>query len=122
MFRWCVILSLLMSGVHSRASATDFPTDSGNSFYGRCSSAKSASGEYVDFGVCIGFIQGIITRDAYLPAPWRLICVPEGATYGQNLDVVLKYLGNNPERRQNSAGYLVTSALNNAFPCKGTDK
>ena len=48
----------------------------------------------------------------------ELFCVPNKVTVGQMADVVVKYLTNNPENRQEQAHYLVRLALTEAWPCR----
>lgn len=44
-------------------------------------------------------------------------CPPDGATGDQIIDIVKKFLIDNPARRHETASVLVTSALNDAFQC-----
>lgn len=46
-------------------------------------------------------------------------CGPPRITLGQVGDVVIKYLSNNPENRDNQAQILVRFALAEAWPCSG---
>jgi hypothetical protein len=61
-------------------------------------------GAYI-VGVCDG------TRHVY--------DIPDGATRGQIVAVVSKYLKDHPEKWSESAVFLVTEALMEAFPLKG---
>jgi len=45
------------------------------------------------------------------------VCVPNEATVRQIIDVVKKYLENNPENRHYGAASSVVLALRQAFPC-----
>ena len=44
-------------------------------------------------------------------------CVPDGASTGQLVKVVTKYLNERPEKLHLSAGSAVANALYSAFPC-----
>ncbi|WP_444666567.1 Rap1a/Tai family immunity protein [Cereibacter changlensis] len=44
-------------------------------------------------------------------------CLPEGATYGQYQDVIVRYIDRHPETRHTSARLLAQLALIEAFPC-----
>jgi hypothetical protein len=44
-------------------------------------------------------------------------CPPDGATGDQIIDIVKKFLVDNPARRHETASVLVASALNDAFRC-----
>lgn len=69
---------------------------------------------------CIGYIEGVAdaanvarsvknSQGFYCPGP--------GVDAGQMLDVVVKWLVENPARRDNNASLLVMVALRGAFPC-----
>ncbi|MFM7273629.1 MAG: Rap1a/Tai family immunity protein [Gammaproteobacteria bacterium] len=90
--------------------------DTGNRLYEDCSAEN-----YFNRGYCGGYVVGIVDTIEALQGrgvlPANALCIPEGATKGQLVDVVLKYLGDNPDRRHLDAGALVPEALNRAFPC-----
>lgn len=44
-------------------------------------------------------------------------CLPEGSTYQQMGDVVIKSLNSNPETREKSASFLVIELLKKTYPC-----
>jgi hypothetical protein len=46
-----------------------------------------------------------------------LACLPANVTQGQITDIVLKYLGDHPDRRHYRAASLVREALLESFPC-----
>lgn len=45
-------------------------------------------------------------------------CRPEGVINQQLVDVVVKYLVQQPEKRASAASELIIAALNQAFPCR----
>lgn len=66
-------------------------------------------------GVYMGYISGIADFSNGI-----LFCAPNGATNGQNVAIVTKFLKNNPERWTEQAATLVVAALSAAYPsCKG---
>jgi Rap1a immunity proteins len=85
--------------------------ETGNSLYATCTTDHTAFSE----GYCMGFIAG--TADTMEGIRISNICSPEKATVGQVRDVVLKYLAEHPETRQNSAFDLIQEALVKAWPC-----
>jgi len=91
--------------------------DTGNRLHEDCRSEN-----YFNRGYCGGYVTGIVDtiealqQSGVLPA--SALCLPEGATKGQLVDVVSKYFGEHPERRHLDAGSLVPEALNAAFPCE----
>jgi hypothetical protein len=109
----------------SRAEAT-----TGNDMLRACSDAERALvnqekgkmldvGESLMAGICLGEVTGIkflintATKSTDYP-----ICVPANATNGQVVAVVVRYLRNHPETRDNDFNYLVSDALYDAWPCK----
>jgi hypothetical protein len=46
------------------------------------------------------------------------ICTPRGVNIGQLVAIVKKYLLAHPEKLHDSAAFLVSVALSEAFPCK----
>lgn len=49
-----------------------------------------------------------------------MFCIPEKVTMGQMLDVFLKYLKDNPNKRDRTTGHLYMFAMRDAFPCAPT--
>lgn len=69
--------------------------------------------KFID-GVYMGYISGIADFSNGI-----LFCAPVGATNGQNVAIVSKFLKNNPERWTESAPSLIVAALSAAYPpCK----
>jgi Ssp1 endopeptidase immunity protein Rap1a len=64
-------------------------------------------------GQYMGYVAGV--GEALDGLAW---CSRPGVTLGQTMDVVSKYLRDNPEKLHEPAGLLVLNALGNAFPCK----
>lgn len=77
--------------------------------------------EQLQNGLCIGLIQGVhqtMTNYAsFLPKEQR-ICVPEGTTNGDMMNLVIKYLKDHPAWLKNSETPLVMAAYLHNFPCK----
>jgi hypothetical protein len=89
----------------------------GNKLYEVCMKGGYVPGDgaksTVDFGDCIGYISG--AADAGWKSEW---CPVQGVTRGQVMDIVIKYLRDNPDRRHISADVLVLHALGAAYPCR----
>jgi hypothetical protein len=60
---------------------------------------------------CVGYVTGI--ADAHAMS----ICTPKEVTQGQNMNIVKKYLNDNPAQLHRDADVLVLTALQQAFPC-----
>jgi hypothetical protein len=74
---------------------------------------------------CRGFVEGAVggyelaTNDSSVLAPTDLrLCIPQGVTHGQELDVVLKFLRAHPEMRHKSPAALTVLANLDAWACK----
>ena len=90
-------------------------SDNGNEFYSECRPAFTESGKPMEFGICLGFLQGVLAREQFLSA--TKICVPSGATNGQLMDVVLAYMRDNPKTRHLPPMLLILISLGEAYPC-----
>ena len=67
--------------------------------------------------VCNGFVMGAEEMNSFHPAG-MLWCVPAGVTSNQMAAVLIKYLGENPEKRHWSSAAITTAAFRAAFPCR----
>ena len=65
-------------------------------------------------GHCTGYISGVFDNSIIINKQ----CLPQNATSGQMIKVVVEYLKEHPERLTTSASVLVQVAINEAFPCK----
>lgn len=84
--------------------------DDGNALYRSCTSQEPFHKWY-----CLGFVAGV--WDGLEAADY--VCFGEGrVTKGQTVDVVVKYLRENPAKRAQPAGVLIKSALSEAFTCQ----
>lgn len=63
-------------------------------------------------GVFFGYVEGV------LEARFIEVCVPNGVTRHQAVDVVKKYLMDNPATLHQPADELVVRAVKLAWPCK----
>ena len=73
------------------------------------------STEYVRDAVAFGYVIGV--HDAL---SGTLVCSGANVTQGQVIEVVLKYMRNNPEVLDQSADRVVTAALKTVWPCATT--
>lgn len=64
----------------------------------------------------IGYAVGI--ADVLLVTHAETICIPANSDSGQIVEVVCKYVVENPKERHRNARVLVVNALREAFPCK----
>lgn len=90
-------------------------TDTGNEFYTECRRAFDEPGKPMEFGICLGFLQGVLYREQFLTG--SKICTPKNATNGQLMDVVLAYLRDNPKNRNLPPMLLILIAFAEAYPC-----
>ena len=82
----------------------------GNWLHSNCQKETSDVGK----SLCLSYIVGVI--DGSDAVHKSLYCWPERATTGQALDIVKKWLEENPALRTMSGGQIVVSALKEAFP------
>jgi CheY-specific phosphatase CheX len=73
------------------------------------------STEYVRDGVAFGYVIGV--HDALSGS---VICSGDNVTQGQVVQVVLKYMRQNPELLDQSADRVITAALKAVWPCAST--
>jgi len=79
----------------------------GNTLYASCITRGNAAS-------CDGYIAGV----ADTLEMTRTICIPPRVTSGQLVDVVIKFLKDNPESRHYAGASEATIALGRAFPCQ----
>ena len=118
MFRLAMIV-LITAVSCGTGFAQGNPVYSANDYMPACREFVSDSGgakqQYpFDRGWCGGFIAGIVFADVVN----RMICIPNGATYGQYVRVVVQYIDQRPARMHETFGKLATEALRSAWPCK----
>ena len=65
--------------------------------------------------IALGYVGGV--TDAL---GGDVFCAPEGVTLAQAVDMVRKWLTDNPEHRHMSAAVLVAVILQRAWPCRRT--
>ncbi|MBV1691917.1 hypothetical protein KRR38_30695 [Novosphingobium sp. G106] len=93
------------------------PVATGEGLFSYCRSQPAEPISAIGFGVCLGFIEGIVERDAMLPKDQRQICPSDGTQWGDEYEVVVNFLRDHPKNRQMPARVLALSALSEAFPC-----
>lgn len=123
-----VLLAVLLALLGSNASAGPASyVFTGNDIYEACTEAVRGlekTGEYDEhrFGVCAGFIAGIVdfhtvaTRVESLPV--AMFCLPAGITTARVIRDVTAYLEANQARLHDLAAYLMILALREAYPCR----
>jgi hypothetical protein len=80
---------------------------SGNELYQKCTA------EAVGKSYCVGYVTGI----ADVMQISKSLCVPDGVTVGQMVDVIVKYLRDHPEKRHYSVAAATFNTLSQTFPC-----
>ena len=110
-----IFKTLLLTFPFSLYTAELSTYEGGNTLY-----EKIKSGNLYEKGVALGYVVGVY--DAYVQEQhWdkqnHYICMNNQVTKGQILDVVEKYLNENPASRHQTAAGLVLNALSISFPC-----
>ena len=108
-----VVAALAMSAVViSTPARADFK--SGNDLLRVCESSNL--GQY---GECIGYIEGVIdVMQTMRHETHKPECITGGIEAGQIRDVVVKYLHDYAEERDQSAWLLVITATSDAWGCR----
>ncbi|WP_169829184.1 Rap1a/Tai family immunity protein [Tsuneonella mangrovi] len=132
--RWAdfmVMSAVTLAGLPTLASAQSiannsersarFNLDQGNDFYAACKTSD-------DFNrnVCVIYLQGFFAGQK---ASWadqaiepefgnQPYCLPPHGTLPQYLDVVIKFMEDEPDIRNFPSGTLIEGAFLRAYPCK----
>ena len=112
MIKYLLAAALLLAPVS--ATARDVSSNDGNELLGYCTDEG-----YYTQGVCMGIIMGTSnTLDHWVAAneasPY---CRPDGVTWGQIQEVVVRYLKRHPETRHESYPLLIAKAQRATWPC-----
>lgn len=81
--------------------------------------SENRSAHQFESGQCGGYVRGVLDayRIAFIlnhqPEPY---CISNDVTYGQQINIVTRYLNDHPEIRHFDAALLVTTAATDAFP------
>ncbi len=67
---------------------------------------------------CEFYIQGFMEGNQMVVGGERLYCPPEGVSLGQLYAVFRQYAEQHPELHHTRRAYLLTAALQQAFPCR----
>jgi hypothetical protein len=113
--RFLLAFVMLVGFMIPVAAAPDKPDIShGNGLLQACTSDV-----VLDEMVCFGYVQGVIDTLAYYdPAAAQSICTPyPSVTKGQEEEIVVKYLKENPATRHLDSPKLIDDAMHGAFPC-----
>lgn len=126
------IFGLLCFSLNISAQQREFPQDSGNAFSRLCGKAGTpntvsptlmnavmvaACNEYVE-GVADGIeYYGDFVKGHFDPDVPKAFCAPRSAESGQLVNVVLKYIHDNPKYAQLPTKVLIMGALVTSYPC-----
>ncbi len=117
MKRILLVAAVLAAGVLVSGEAW---AKSGNELYKECTVEKTSSNYYIQTAYCFAYIRGVaetLDDNSLVKNSIANFCLPNDATYGQALDVVKKWLSNNPQDRHLAAYSLVAYSLSKAWPC-----
>jgi hypothetical protein len=117
----CVVMATVIMLTIATGARGGF--SSGNDLYANCTSR----GEL--FTACIDYVKGVLDAgaaegsyfDSNTPPHYSTIagfrwCLPD-ITLGQAVDVAIRFLRDNPERRHVGAAGLVAHAMESGWPC-----
>lgn len=89
----------------------------GKDLYADCSKPQGSFSQ----GFCSGYISGVVDAIEYYQVgkgAEKSVCLPKEASIGQVKEIVVRYLTQHPDQRNNTASSLVWDAVRNAYPCK----
>jgi hypothetical protein len=116
----CLPLVVLMAclGVVP-AEAEDLIWHSGNTFLSTCSLAYKTSDELTEAQLittepCLPYVRGLDDGMGLLRARF---CEPDNVTNGQLLQILVKFIRDNPEKAHLRTAVLYLAAMEKAFPC-----
>jgi hypothetical protein len=94
-----------------------------NSLYRGCKALRADdirtdANSGLEQGLCLGIIEALLNLGKHV-APPSQICVPDGTTLSQAIDVVIAYIENNPDKLRLQFAALAHLSLQDAFPCPG---
>jgi len=128
MKRLSALLVFFLALICSHASAKSLHyVFTGKDMYESCLHAVKGldkSEEYNEhrFGVCAGYIAGIVDFHTVATTVELLdpdmFCLPPGISPAQIIHEVTQYLADNPGKQDDPAAYLVILALSQAHPCR----
>ena len=98
------------SGLHDLSSVPA----SGNDFLRVCGGESISNGVQ---GFCDGYLFGSVEMLKLDQADKHLICIPDGVTYGQEHNIVLKWIRDNPKVTHERTTVLIRWAIVDAFLC-----
>lgn len=104
---------LTLGCVGATIFAANAPADSGNDVYYQCQE-KRGSAQLLH---CVSYINGAFDMIAFFREAFKCP-LPEHLVVGQAMDILLKMLKEQPERRSSNAALLLYNALNEQWPCK----
>jgi hypothetical protein len=108
-----IVLALAISSV-AKAQKTSDIINSGDDFLTVCQYDNNRPPD-----VCLAYVAGVAGT---LALNWsdtgQRICVPENATLRTTLDLVLQYIKDNPEKRNQKPIFLVAQATIKRYVCE----
>jgi hypothetical protein len=95
--------------------------DTGNTLYSACSTERGDTLYYQNNSICMGYVSGVFDVLTLQDFANRKQACPlvTGMTRTQLVDIVLKYIRDNPGERNLSAAVMVIGGLKDAFPSCG---
>jgi hypothetical protein len=108
-----IVLALTISSVAEAQKTSDI-INSGDDFLAVCQYDNNRPPD-----VCLAYVAGVAGT---LALNWsdagQRICVPENATLRTTLDLVLQYIKDNPEKRNQKPIFLVAQATIKRYVCE----
>ena len=109
MRHWLALTALITGCLISTPSSAQFYD--GNDLKRTCDRGSDFCNGYI-----IGAVDDLVMQQQVDGAK-KYYCIPAGSETTQVVDIVKRYLTNNPEKRHWPASFLVTNALSETYSC-----
>jgi hypothetical protein len=116
-----LIVALFILAVYIPVQADDAGM-TGNDLLRRCEwQGENAAIKIMNDTFCLGIIAGYTDALRTSFRNSEIVCMPNQAEWEQRKKVVLKYMNEHPEKLHEYYEVLIMEAMEEAFPCDGTD-
>lgn len=113
-----LLIASVILGSQALPSVAHSTFTSGNELYEQCTVEKGTNLYFTKMAECRGYVMGFVDLMEDMQTVNKMSsCLPVGATAGQIVDVVVKYLREHPELRALPGSTMVFLSLKSAFGC-----
>ncbi|MBP1035890.1 hypothetical protein J8631_09990 [Serratia fonticola] len=114
--KWIVSVLLAMAPAFATAAPSDL--DSGNDYYSLYQTWKSEDSSKIEKQIAKSMLYAHTKAIINAYTDMGTFCPPDGATYGQSIDIIIEYLKKKPATRNEDISFISLKALHSTFSCK----